>query len=89
MEEVETRKVYTNKRNAQDKIDGILTNKWVGLPIFALIMWFVFWLSQASLGPWLAEAVLTPVIDSIGEIISGWMALPDVPCRRASCACAS
>ena len=41
VEEVETRKVYTNKKNAQDKIDGILTNKWVGLPIFALIMWFL------------------------------------------------
>lgn len=70
---VETRKVMTNKKNAQDKIDAVLTNKWVGLPIFAVVMWFVFWVSQAWLGPWLADSVLCPVIDSFGEIVAGWM----------------
>ena len=73
VEEVETRKVYTNKKNSQDKIDAVLTNKWVGLPIFAVVMWFVFWISQASLGPWLAETVLTPVIDFFGEKVAEWM----------------
>ena len=73
VKEVEKRKVFTNKKNAQDKIDAVLTNKWVGLPIFAVVMWFVFWVSQASLGPWLAEAILTPVIDGFGEIVKGWM----------------
>ena len=63
----------TNKKNAQDKIDAVLTNKWVGLPIFAVVMWFVFWVSQAWLGPWLADSVLCPVIDSFGEIVAGWM----------------
>ena len=70
---VETRKVFTNKKNTQDKIDAVLTNKWVGLPIFAVVMWFVFWASQAWLGPWLAEAVLVPVIDNFGETIAGLM----------------
>lgn len=70
---VETRKVMTNKKNAQDKIDAVLTNKWVGLPIFAVVMWFVFWVSQAWLGPWLADSVLCPVIDSFGEIVAEWM----------------
>jgi len=70
---VETRKVMTNKRNAQDKIDAVITNKWVGIPIFAVVMWFVFWVSQASLGPWLAEAVLCPIIDGFGELVAGWM----------------
>ncbi len=70
---VETRKVMTNKRNSQDKIDAVITNKWVGLPIFAIVMWFVFWVSQAWLGPWLADAVLCPVIDGFGEIIAGLM----------------
>jgi len=73
VKEVEKRKVFTNKKNAQDKIDAVLTNKWVGLPIFAVVMWFVFWVSQASLGPWLADAVLCPVIDSFGELVAGWM----------------
>ncbi len=70
---VETRKVLTNKKNAQDKIDAVITNKWVGLPIFAVVMWFVFWVSQAWLGPWLAEAVLCPIIDGFGELVAGWM----------------
>ena len=70
---VETRKVLTNKRNAQDKIDAVITNKWVGLPIFAVIMWFVFWVSQAWLGPWLADSVLCPIIDKFGEIVAVWM----------------
>ena len=70
---VETRKVMTNKKNAQDKIDAFLTNKWVGLPIFAVVMWFVFWVSQAWLGPWLAESVLCPIIDGFGELVALWM----------------
>ncbi len=71
--QVETRRVFTKNKNSQDKIDEILTNKWVGLPIFAVVMWFVFWVSQAWLGPWLAEAVLCPVIDGFGELVAGWM----------------
>ena len=50
VEQVETRKVYTKDRNYQDKIDAILTNKWVGIPIFALVMFLVFWISQAGPG---------------------------------------
>ena len=71
--EVETRKVFTKDKNAQDKIDAVLTSPWVGLPVFAAVMWFVFWVSQAALGPWLAESVLCPIIDGFGEIVAGWM----------------
>ncbi len=73
VKEVEERTVYTNELNFQDKIDDIITSPWVGLPIFAVVMWFVFWISQASLGPWLADSVLCPVIDSFGELVAGWM----------------
>ena len=73
VKDVEKRKVFTNKKNAQDKIDAVITNKWIGLPIFAVVMWFVFWVSQAALGPWLAEAVLCPIIDSFGELVAAWM----------------
>lgn len=52
---VETRKTLTNVKNKQDKIDAVLTNKWVGIPIFALVMWLVFWISQVGPGAWLAE----------------------------------
>ena len=52
---VEKRKVRTNEKNFQDKIDAVLTNKWVGLPIFAVIMYLVFWISQAGPGVWIAD----------------------------------
>ena len=55
---VETRKVLTNQRNFQDKIDDILTNKWLGIPIFAVVMFLVFDISQSSFGPWLADTLV-------------------------------
>ena len=53
--EVESRKVLTKDRNYQDKIDAVLTNKWAGIPIFAVIMFLVFWISQAGPGVWIAD----------------------------------
>ena len=53
--QVETRKVRTRDRNRQDAIDGLLTNGWLGIPIFAVIMFLVFQISQAWVGPWIAE----------------------------------
>ena len=52
---VETRTVYTKDKNFGDKIDSVITNKWLGIPIFAVVMFFVFQISQAWLGPWIAE----------------------------------
>ena len=52
---VEKRKVFTKDRNWQDDLDKILTNKWLGLPIFAVVMFLVFGISQAWLGPWIAD----------------------------------
>ncbi len=52
---VEKRKVLTKDKNYQDKIDAVLTNKWLGIPIFAVVMFLVFQISQAWLGAWIAE----------------------------------
>ena len=52
---VEKRKVFTKEQNWQDKLDEVLTNKWLGLPIFAVVMFLVFGISQAWLGPWIAD----------------------------------
>ena len=56
--DVETRTVFTRQKNKQDKIDAVLTNKWVGLPIFAVVMFLVFQISQSWLGAWIAEGVV-------------------------------
>ncbi len=55
VKDVETRKVLTKDKNIGDKIDAVLTNKWLGIPIFAVVMFLVFQISQAWLGPWIAE----------------------------------
>ncbi|MBO5409709.1 MAG: ferrous iron transporter B, partial [Clostridia bacterium] len=55
---VETRKLLTRNKNINDKIDSVLTNKWVGIPIFAVVMFAVFWISQAGPGVWIADALV-------------------------------
>lgn len=53
--QVEKRKTFSTERNFQDRIDDFLTNKWLGLPIFALVMFGVFWLSQSGPTVWFAD----------------------------------
>lgn len=67
---VETRKVLTKDKNFGDKIDAILTNKWLGIPIFAVIMFLVFDISQSSFGPFLADT-LVGWIEMFQEWIGG------------------
>ena len=54
---VEKRKVLTKNKNFQDKIDAVLTNKWAGIPIFAAVMFLVFWISQSGPAVWLADLI--------------------------------
>ncbi len=75
---VETRKVYTRDRNYQDRIDAILTHPVVGIPIFALVMFLVFHISQSDgrmgLGVWLADTLvawLETFQAWVGELVSG------------------
>ncbi len=76
---VEKRKVLTKERNYQDKIDAVLTNKWLGIPIFAVIMFLVFWISQAGPGAWIAEGyefengTVIPGLVTYLEMFQGWI----------------
>ena len=36
--------------SASDKIDRIVTNRWLGLPIFALVMYLVYWVAMVGVG---------------------------------------
>ena len=65
---VETRKILTKEKNYQDKIDAVLTNKWLGIPIFTIVMFIVFDISQASFGPWLADTLVAWL-----EGFQGWI----------------
>ena len=74
---VEERKLRTNQRTFQDTIDDILINKWLGLPIFALVMFLVFHISQSDgnlgLGVWLADN-LTAWLESFQAIAADFVA---------------
>lgn len=70
--DVEKRKVYTKNRNSQDKIDAVLTNQWLGIPIFALVMFLVFDISQSTLGPFLAD-VLVGWIETFQGFVGGML----------------
>ncbi len=66
--EVETRKVLTKDKNSQDKIDAVLTHPIAGLAIFAVIMFLVFEISQAWVGPFVADALVGWL-----ETFQGWI----------------
>lgn len=53
--QVEKRKVKTKEKGRGDTIDAVLTNKIVGIPIFAAVMFFVFQISQVWVGPPIAD----------------------------------
>lgn len=55
---VEKRKALTKEKGRSDSIDAVLTNKWLGIPIFAVVMYFVFQISQAWLGPLVADTLV-------------------------------
>lgn len=56
--DVETRKVLTKDKNFGDKIDAVITNKFVGIPIFAVVMFLVFEISQVWVGPFIADTLV-------------------------------
>ena len=36
--------------SASDRIDRVVTNRWLGLPIFALVMFLVYWIAMVAVG---------------------------------------
>ena len=44
------RKKSKAKQSTSDKIDRIVTNRWLGLPIFAVVMFLVYWVAMVAVG---------------------------------------
>ena len=72
VKEVEARKVLTKDKNISDKIDAIVTHKILGIPIFAVVMFLVFQISQKWVGPWLAD-ILVGWLEAFQEWVGGLM----------------
>ncbi len=66
--QVEKRVVFTKDKNIQDKIDNVITHKIVGIPIFAAIIFLVFYISQTTLGTWIADWLVAWI-----ETFQGWV----------------
>ena len=66
LKKLKTRKILTKDKNFGDKIDDILTNKWLGIPIFAVVMFFVFQISQVWVGKPIADW-LTSLLETFQE----------------------
>lgn len=72
-----------NKKGAlttSDKIDRIVTNRWLALPIFVVVMGFIYWVSVTSLG--------TIVTDWTNDTLFGEWIQPAVASFLTSIGCA-
>lgn len=68
VKQVEKRTVFTKDKNAQDKIDDVITHKIVGIPIFVVVIFLVFYISQTTLGTWIADWLVAWI-----ETFQGWV----------------
>ena len=78
---VETRKILTREKNFGDKIDAILTNKWLGIPIFAVVMFFVFQISQVWVGTPIADWMVG-WLETFQSWVGGLLETPAQFCRH-------
>ena len=60
--------MFTKDKNAQDKIDAVITHKVIGIPIFAAVIFLVFYISQTTLGTWIADWLVAWI-----ETFQGWV----------------
>ena len=70
VKEVEVREIASSETTSTDKLDAVLTNPVAGILIFAGVMYLVFTISQAKLGPWIAD-YLTGWIGTFQEYVAG------------------
>ncbi|MGN8247180.1 ferrous iron transport protein B [Cellulomonas soli] len=56
--------VATPVRTWSDRVDSVLLHPWVGVPVFAAVMWGLFQL---------ATAVAAPLMDAVDTLVNGWI----------------
>ena len=68
VKDVEVRKTLTKDKTKGDAIDKVLTHPIIGIPIFAGIMFLVFYISQTTVGTWVADLLAGAI-----ESFQGWV----------------
>ena len=77
------KKKRVGKLSVSDKIDRIVTNRILALPIFALIMWLVYTISIGTVGDFTVTFMNDALFGSFAEtypdtFMSGWMSIPEL-----------
>ena len=70
--------------SATERIDRIVTNRWLGLPIFVVIMTFVYWVSVSTVGTWAPTGPTTACSVTAGTSWPSATASTTRPSRRAA-----
>ncbi len=67
------KKKDANKKSVSEKIDMVVTNRWLALPIFAVIMFGIYYISVTTIGDWLTSwtndtlfgGIISPAVDNM------------------------
>lgn len=72
-----------NKMTTSDKIDRFVTNRWLALPIFAVVMFLVYYISVSTVGTWVTDwtndvlfgEIIPPAVERflVGIGCAGWL----------------
>ena len=77
------KKANVGRLKLSDKIDRIVTNRWLALPIFFIAMWFVYFLSIGSIGDWTVTFMNDGLFGSFAEtypdsFMASWLSVPEL-----------
>ena len=71
------RRKHRQKLSTSDKIDHIVTNRFLALPIFALVMWLVYYVSVSTVGTWATDWTNDGLFGEGWEMFGRWV--PGLP----------
>ncbi|MEA4912745.1 MAG: ferrous iron transport protein B [Oscillospiraceae bacterium] len=71
------KKAAVHSLTASDKIDKVVTNRWLALPIFAAVMWAVYYISIGSVGDWVTSFTNDTlfggwIVPGVTSLLEGW-----------------
>ena len=78
---------HVGRLSTSDKIDNIVTNRWLALPIFALIMFLVYFISIGTVGAFTVDFMNEGVFGSFSSAVEGgvlpsfmssWVSIPEL-----------
>lgn len=72
------KKANKEKLTTSDKIDRVVTNRWLALPIFAVVMWLVYYVSVSTVGTWATDWANDGVFGE-GWKLFGLVDVPGIP----------